>query len=246
VGHRSKVRSSIRQAQGRHNLDLDGSIARLTKGQSYRNLSTIIVTPIPGDPAMLPAKVYFDSWANLMTPMNQQVYRLPILNMEVGDAYNKAIDAILSNPQLSKFKYVLTLEHDNLPPPDGLLRLYESMDKFDVVGGLYWTKGELGQPMIYGDPKVFPKGFAPQKPIPETVQECNGLGMGFTLFKLSIFNKVPKPWFKTMQEYNPSEGTKAATQDLYFFQNAAKEGFRFACDTRVRVGHLNVADGTVW
>ena len=195
---------------------------------------------------MLPAKVYFDSWANLMTPMNQQVFRLPIIGMEVGDAYNKALEMILENPVLSKFKYILTLEHDNLPPPDGLLKLYESMDKFDVVGGLYWTKGEVGQPMIYGDPQIYPKNFIPQIPKPESLQECNGLGMGFTLFKLSIFNKIPKPWFKTLQEYDINKGASAATQDLYFFQNAAREGFKFACDTRVKVGHLAIAEGVVW
>jgi len=235
-----------RSIQGRHNDDLDGSIARLVHGKSYKNLSTIWVTPIPGDPPMMHAKVYFDSWANLMTPMNQPVYRLPIFNREVGDAYNQAIETILSHPQLCTFKYILTVEHDNLPPPDGLLKLYESIDKYDAVGGLYWTKGDLGQPMIYGNPKEMPKNFIPQKPIPETVQECNGLGMGFTLFKVSMFAKLPKPWFKTLQEYAPNSGARAATQDLYFFQNAGREGFRFACDTRVRVGHLDLKEGTVW
>ena len=242
---KSHIRRQIIQ-QGIHNKDLDGSIDRLSKGKTYRNLSTIIVTPISGDPPMLPAKVYFDSWANLMTPMNQQVFRLPIIGMDVGDAYNKALEMILENPVLSKFKYILTLEHDNLPPPDGLLKLYESMDKFDVVGGLYWTKGEVGQPMIYGDPQIYPKNFIPQIPKPESLQECNGLGMGFTLFKLSIFNKIPKPWFKTLQEYDINKGASAATQDLYFFQNAAREGFKFACDTRVKVGHLAIAEGVVW
>ena len=37
---------------------------------------------------------------------------------------------------------MLTLEDDNLPPPDGLLRLYESIEAgpYDAVGGLYWTR----------------------------------------------------------------------------------------------------------
>ena len=33
---------------------------------------------------------------------------------------------------------------------------------------------------------------------------------------------------------------------LYFFQNAAKEGFKFACDNRVKVGHLDARSREIW
>ena len=168
--------------------------------------------------------------------------------MEVGEAYNTAVEYIVNNPDLSKWKYILTLEEDNLPPPDGLLKLYESMDKFDVVGGLYWTKGEGGQPMIYGDPDEMPLNFRPQIPKPDTIQRCNGLGMGFTLFKTKIFKdaRIPRPFFKTIQEYNPATGTRMFTQDLWFFQQAGAF-YKFAADTRVKVGHMDVdGSGMIW
>ena len=78
-----------------------------------------------------------------MAPMNQKFTRFFVVGMEVGEAYSVAVEQILSNPEFSKWKYVLTLEEDNLPPQDGLLKLYENMNKFDVIGGLYWTKGEV-------------------------------------------------------------------------------------------------------
>jgi len=227
---------------GRHNSSLTQARDRLIRGDSYRDLSTICIIPTRG---MIPAKIV-QSWWGLMPPMNQKFVRLFVEKMEVGEAYNAGVQAVLDNPELRKWKYILTLEEDNAPPPDGLLKLYESMKKFDVVGGLYWTKGENGQPMIYGNPKEMPKNFIPQVPIPDAIQECNGLGMGFTLFKTGIFQKVPKPWFKTLQEYVPGEGARAATQDLYFFQNAAKYGFRFASDNRVRVGHWDQSTETMW
>ena len=153
--------------------------------------------------------------------------------MEVGDAYNAAVETILGHEQLKKFKYMLTLEEDNMPPPDGLLKLYESIDEYAAVGGLYWTKGEGGQPMIYGDPKGI-LSFQPQQVQLDTVQECNGLGMGFTLFDMDVFRdkKIPKPWFKTVQEWDPQKGVAAGTQDLHFFANARRAGYRVACDTR--------------
>ena len=181
-----------------------------------------------------------------MNGMNQKFYRHFIVGKEVGEAYNEGIKLILDNPELSKWKYVLTLEEDNTPPPDGLLKLYEGMTKFDAVGGLYWTKGENGQPMIYGNAQQKPRDFVPQLPLPETLQECCGLGMGFTLFKLSMFKKMPAPWFRTLQEFTPGQGVRACTQDLYFFQEAAKFGYRFACNTSCKVGHYDSENDICW
>ena len=227
---------------GRHNDNLEASIGRLIRGSTYKDLSTVCIIPTRG---VIPAKVV-QYWLGLMTPMNQKFIRLFIEKMEVGDAYNTGIQTILDNPELRKWKYVLTMEEDNCPAPDGLLKLYESMNKYDVVAGLYWTKGEGGQPMIYGDPRVMPRNYIPQIPIPDTVQECNGLGMGFNLFKLDIFKKVPSPWFKTLQEYQHGQGVRMCTQDMYFYDNAAKFGYRFACDNRVRVGHWDQNNEVMW
>jgi hypothetical protein len=230
--------------KGRHNTDLDKSIERLEQAKTYRDLSTVCIVPTRG---AIPAKVV-QSWWSMFTPMNQKFIRVFAVAMEVGVAYTSSIEEILSNPDLSKWKYIMTLEEDNMPPPDGLLKLYEDMDKFDVVGGLYWTKGEAGQPMIYGDPKRKEMNFVPQKPIPDTVQECNGLGMGFNLYKMDIFRdpRVPRPFFVSLQEYSAGTGAKSYSQDLYFYENIRKLGYRVACDTRVKVGHYDSNFDVVW
>ena len=103
--------------------------------------------------------------------------------------------------------------------------------------------------MIYGNPKEMPKNFVPQLPVNDAIQPCNGLGMGFTLFRIKMLQdkRLPRPLFKTVQEYEPGKGTKMFTQDLWFFNEAGKHGFRFASDNRVKVGHLDLApDGMVW
>ncbi len=229
---------------GIHNANLQYSCSKLIEGKSYQDLSTICLIPTRG---MIHARV-IQSWFSLMSPMNQKFVRIFLTGMDVADAYNFGIETIMNHPELSKWKYILTMEDDNLPPPDGLLNLYKSIDKFDVVGGLYWTKGEDGRPMIYGDPKSEAVDFIPQLPIENTLQQCNGLGMGFNLFKLDIFrdSKITKPWFKTLQEVDPKRGIVGYTQDLYFFDNAGKLGYKFACDTRIKVGHFDAQSGIVW
>jgi len=228
--------------EGVHNSDIERARGRLMRGQTYRDLSTVCLIPTRG---LIAAKVV-QSWLGMMSPMNQKFIRIFLEKMEVGDAYNNGIKMILDNSELSKWKYVLTVEEDNCPPPDGIMKLYEGMTKFDAVGGLYWTKGEQGQPMIYGNPNEMPLNFVPQLPVPDSLQPCNGLGMGFTLFKMEMFKKIPSPWFRTLQEFVPGQGTRACTQDLYFFQEAAKFGYKFACNTSCRVGHYDSGSEIIW
>lgn len=229
---------------GIHNED-DGTVDRLIKANSYRDCSTICLIPTRG---MIPIEVVM-SWFGLMPGMNQRFLRLPVKGAEVGKAYSETIQLILDHPDLSKFRFLLTLEEDNMPPADGLVKLHAAMwdGPYAAVGGLYWTKGEGGQPMIYGDPKNPVINFIPQIPEPDTVQECNGLGMGFTLFDMNIFRdkRIPKPWFETKSEVF-NGGARAYTQDLWFFENIRKLGYRVACHTGVRVGHFDVTTGMTW
>lgn len=224
---------------GAHNAQLAKARRRLTAGKAYADLSTVCVIPTRG---AIPARIV-ESWWGLMSPMNHKFTRIMVRGMEVGDAYNQAIELILDHPELSKWRYILTLEEDNAPPADGLLRLLEAAEKhpeYAAIGGLYWTKGEAGQPMIYGDPKA-PLAFQPQVPRHETVQECNGLGMGFTLFRTEQFRALPKPWFVTQQ----ANGHQF-TQDLFHFDKARRAGLRVACHTGVKVGHYSATDDRMW
>ncbi len=219
---------------------------RLEKQKTYRDLSTIIVCPTRG---VIPARIV-QSWQGMIRPMNQKALG-PIFmeGMEVGEAYNQVIKMILENPELSKFKFMLTIEEDNAPPPDGLVKLYESIDEYDAVGGLYWTKGETGQPMCYGDPGVMPMNFIPRIPLADVVTPCNGLGMGFTLFRIEMLKDAHFDygnWFKTKQEVIPGQGVQVFTQDLWFFLRAHELGYKFACDARVKVGHWDQVNQLMW
>ena len=223
--------------KGQHNEDPNSSFRMINSG-SYRDLSTVWVTPAPN--GVLDMQVVFQSWLTMRMPLNQKVLRVGIGNGEVGHAYEAAVEMILRDP--IKFKYMLTVETDNLPPRDGLIQLYESIEKYDAVGGLYWMKQAMGTPMIYGDPRT-PEDFTPQVPIPDALQQCNGLGMGFTLFNVDMFRKVPQPWFIHSEGIQHDE---CPTQDLFFFQKAAKYGFKFACDNRVKVGHIDLSTRQIY
>lgn len=223
---------------GVHNRMLDDAVKRLNLAGVYKDLSTVMIIPAIGPVA---PKVVA-SWLNMISPPNGKMYRMWAIGMEVGEAFSQAIANIIAHPDLGKWKYLLTCETDNIPPPDALLKLLARMEKhpeFGCIGGLYWTKGPGGVPQIWGDPRDTQINFRPQLPVPGQLVECCGTGMGFNLWRMAMFRdeRLRRPWFKTLASAQEGVGT----QDLYFWGDARKFGYRCAVDCDVLVGHHDYA-----
>lgn len=227
---------------GVHNSDLHRSGQRIMKGGSWKKQRTVMLIPASES---IPTKVYL-SHCGLIFPPNQPSFRMAAIGMEVGEAFSNAIDEIINHPELGQWEYLLTIEHDNIPPPDGLVRLIQRMEEhpeYACIGGLYWTKGEGGVPQIWGDPKDS-LNFRPQAPdVNGGLVECCGTGMGFNLWRLQMFKdkKLRRPWFKTI-----ADATGVGTQDLYAWGDFRKNGYRCAVDCSVKVGHYDMAADVVW
>jgi hypothetical protein len=225
---------------------------KLIHGSSYKDCSTVIIVPTRG---MIHHSVA-QSWLSLIGPMNQKRAMFFAAGHEVGEAYNELIKNILAEPRLSTWKYILTLEDDNIIPPDAHLKLLESIElgPFDAVGGLYFTKGDVNMPMAYGNPHEYRQtgqmDFKPRDVVQGistgTVVEVNGLAMGCTLWRMSLFKEFEPPWYVTVSDIVPDKGIECMTQDLYFCRRARAKAKRFAVDLRVHVGHLDVENEIVY
>lgn len=229
----------VQDMTGFHNTDLRKTSSRIMKGGSWKKQRIIVIIPATD---ALPAKVALSLW-NLAFPPNNGVFRCLAQGMEVGDAYSSTLEFILSQPELSQWEYVLTVEHDNAPPADGVIKLVERMEEhpeLHCISGLYFTKGEGGCAQIWGDKSDLQLNFRPQIPDQEGgLKLCYGTGMGFALWRLSMFKdkKFERPFFKTL---NGKDGKGIATQDLAFWTKAFQYGYRCAVDCSVRVGHYDM------
>lgn len=231
-----KPQLTIQDFGGAHNGRAEQTRARLIKGASWKKQRVIIILPA-GE--TIPAKVALSYW-NLAFAPNNGVMRMLAQGMEVGEAYSTAIEQVIAHEQMRDWEYILTIEHDNLPPPDGLLKLLERMEahpELAAIGGLYFTKGYAGVAQIWGDITDPVVNFRPVPPdLKGALVECHGTGMGFTLYRLAMFRdeRLRRPWFVTQREGGVS------TQDLYFWGDARKYGYRCAIDCSVKVGHYDM------
>ena len=176
--------------------------------QRYHDRSTVIVCPTRGQ---IDSRV-IESWNAMTHAMNQRrVGPIFARGYEVGEAYDALISGVLEHPQLKNWKYVLTLEDDNLPPPNAHMKLLAAMEEhpeFDAISGLYHTKDPAQMPMAYGDPAHFKAtGKTLHFPISRDILDANGgpvevlgIPMGCTLWRMGLFRDVSPSWFMTLSE----------------------------------------------
>ncbi len=155
----------------------------------------------------------------------------------VADARNMVVKSAIEK----NIEWLLFIDHDVILPPDAFLRFndYIREDKYPIVAGLYWTRSEPSEPLIYrGRGNSF---FAKWK-VGDKVM-ADGTHMGCTLINMKLIkavydeseeymigaNKVRRV-FKTPNEifFDTETGSSHAmtgTEDLYFYDRLMKEGF---------------------
>src|ERR1700722_11020534 len=123
---------------------------------------------------------------------------------------------IVATAQLAKATHVLFLDTDLVFPPDTLVRLM-AREK-DIVGGLYTQRAPPFHPLgitFEGEHVAVTSGLRRMKTMPT----------GCLLIRMSVFEKLTKPYFNTR-----AEGEKLLGEDYYFCDNTAKAGFEVWCD----------------
>lgn len=217
---------------------------------SHKRPHFITVVPTLG---MVPIEFHIAS-SRLQAPVNAVSAMLAVKGMEVGNARNYAIVEILkSNPCP---EYIFFLGDDMLPPWDGLVKLYEAMQKgeWDVLTGLYYWKGEPPVPLTWRRSIVGPMLPGVHFELGEIVQ-VDVTGMDFTLIKTDSLRKMnpDELYFKSGpgcgdidREDIPKDKVIQYTEDVYFCDKAMKAGLRIGVHTGVRVAHLSVKDGSIW
>lgn len=143
----------------------------------------------------------------------------------IHDARNKIVDAALE----AKATHLIFIDSDMQFSPDSIQKLVER-DK-DIVGGLYFRRQAPHNPIINQKdgkrlviPPVWPKN---------DLFEVFGIGTGFLMIKMKVFEKIPPPWFAFSNLWDKPIG-----EDIYFCWKAQERGFKVWCDPTLNLGHV--------
>lgn len=181
------------------------------------------------------------------------------------DAENLAAKAVVEGD----FEWLLSYENDNIPPPDAFIRLNEYMQAGDVpvVSGLYFTKSNPPEPILY---KGRGNGAFHDFKIGDKVW-VDGIPFGFTLIHGSIIKAMweESPEYRVdgqviRRVFDLPDRNKGSieeggyefvrgTTDLNWCSRVMKEGFfkkagwdkyanmkyPFLVDTNICLGHID-------
>lgn len=150
----------------------------------------------------------------LDTPINfGSIYHSPE-GLPVDEARNQCVEFALTQ----KCKYIFFIDEDTVPAADALRKLIFTLENnpaIDVVGGIYFAKCDPTAPLVfrgngagsYWDWKVGEQFWV------------TGIGMGCTLIRTTVFDRIEKPYFLTAKSDAHIDNiarAEAWTEDLYF------------------------------
>lgn len=175
---------------------------------------------------------------------------------EVGEARNRVVETAKN----AGAEWLLFIDYDVLIPPNGFKQLmYRTVThpEYDVYAGVYCIKEHPTIPIIY---KKWGEGPCWDWKLGDVIAPVAGVPMGFTLLRLSLFDRLTntpeKPWFKThdLSGGDPfSDNLKdvelrgVITEDLWFCKRAVEEaGAKILVDTAVQCGHIDHSTGEVF
>jgi hypothetical protein len=193
------------------------------------------------------------------------------LEYQVADAYNLIAKVVVEQ----NAQWLICHEHDNVLPLDAFVRMNQYMieEKYPVVSGLYFTKSDPPEPILY---RGIGTGHYDKWKLGDKVW-VDGVPMGFLLIHGSIIQamwkespeyvvngQVTRKVFETPNglSVDPVSGSYFAsmgTQDLQWCQRVIKEKFLeksgwkkfqnkefpFLVDTNIRIGHIDT-DGRMF
>jgi hypothetical protein len=170
-------------------------------------------------------------------PMNFNRYLDVVKKKPIVEARTKIVEAALEQ----KAKYLWFLDDDVQPPFFAARRLIYDLEQADddvmVAGGIYVSKGELVEPIVYRG-----NGQGPfWKWKVGDVFDVTGIGTGCMMIKMELFEKLPKPWFKEIDRGPNGEWVNVhQSDDLYFCDRVVEAGYKLVADGNVICIHWDV------
>lgn len=193
----------------------------------------IMGIPLSGRP-IVPQWAF--GYAALHPPMCYNVVTCHTWKAPIDEARNYFAEQAIQQ----KAKYLFMLDEDVVAPGHTLRQLIyqaENRPEAMVIGGIYCHKSPPAMPMVFRGMGAGP--YMDWKA--GELFEVDGIAMGCTLVKTEVFQHLPKPWFKTIDNLDPYwDGiTKAEvwTEDLYFSDLVRKAGFKIYADGAVLCEH---------
>lgn len=161
---------------------------------------------------------------------------------ESGVFWGQCLTRVIERHRTDGSEYIITMDYDTIFKEEHVRKLLQLMAENPEVDAIVpvQTKRENECPMFGIQSE---DGKTREVPLTEfdaeLVQIMTG-HFGLTIFRVSAFNDLEKPWFNSKPNENGDWGENRIDEDIHFWHNFAKAGRTVCLATNVMLGHLQM------
>jgi cellulose synthase/poly-beta-1,6-N-acetylglucosamine synthase-like glycosyltransferase len=150
-----------------------------------------------------------------------------------------------------QYDYIFFIDTDQVFDPDQVYSLIDRMESsphIEVLSGMYvMALGDKTPVVLSWDTEYFSQNGkfnfqTPRQMVEHGKKSDNGLvkafytGMGFTIFRKGVFDRLEYPWFRPLT-HKVGENMDLMGEDVALFYNLYEKGIDLWIDPQVYVGH---------
>lgn len=179
---------------------------------------------------------------NLFCALRAAVVALGIdLEKGSGVFWGQVLSRMMASHLNDGTEYIITIDYDTWFLKEHLMRLLQLMQEHPEIDAIVPMQVKRENDLV-----MFSKADENGKPISRVPIEefhkdvtpiVNG-HFGLTIFRVSAFNQLKKPWFLPIPDSNGEWGDGRTDEDIYFWQNFSRSGLKAALAPKVNIGHL--------
>lgn len=161
-----------------------------------------------------------------------------LLAIQIGGYVARNRNALVETAKENGSTHIMFIDNDMEFKPSAIQRLIDA-DK-DIVCAPYNARPAPGSNVVSTIKLMDESGEIPmdgsERPfeLPLGLIKVGGAGTGFMLIKLSVFDKLDKPYFTAWED---DKGVHH-TEDIDFCIKARKKGFDVWCNTSIPISHI--------
>ncbi|KKQ75523.1 MAG: hypothetical protein US97_C0039G0012 [Microgenomates group bacterium GW2011_GWF1_38_5] len=135
-------------------------------------------------------------------------------------------EIVVDAQKMGGFTHLFFVDSDQCFSADVLERLLSR--EADIIAAPYKYRNESGDWVLC----LTEKSNAHEKEIPDKLFTAYAAGTGCMLIKMSVFDKIPRPWFTL----GPPE--MQTGEDIFFCKKAQEYGYKIWVDPSVEISHI--------
>ena len=187
--------------------------------------------------------LFFDSWSRLLFEGMREADAVmtPAIRLPAHRAANAIVKAFLTEDWLKRCDTLCMIDDDHVFPAYTLekMRREPAGHEYDVLGAMYSARGAARWPVIMCESdkgtSVRPKFEVKWGWKAGDVVSVDALGLGFTMIRRTLLERMSFPYFVYWDE---DDGTEY-TEDVTFCVKARALGATLAIHTGCPIGHLD-------